>query len=282
MTSTSWQTLLFVPVGAERHLASAIRHRPDAVILDLEDAVAIERKDDARGQLRSMQTQIRHAGLDCVLRVNRPLRQMVRDFEAADFTALAAVMVPKCDSAGVLANAAEVLADLAGSASRPGLIALVETPGAVPRIGEIAAAPGLIAMMLGSEDYCAALGVSPEEGALEIPAGLLAAACAAHGLLPIGLTGSIANYQDLERYGRNLTHARQLGFRAVAAVHPAQLPVISEKLAPSVEEIAWASKIISAAEQSTSAVIGSAHGMIDAPVIARARAILVLAAKSSK
>lgn len=274
MMAPNWRVLLFVPVGAERHLASAIRHRPDAIILDLEDAIAPERKDDARGQVTAMQRLIREARIDCVLRVNRPLRQMVRDMEAADLSALAAMMVPKCDGLVVLGAAQEVIFDLAGSVARPGLIALIETPGAILNLREISDAPGLVAMMLGSEDYCAALGVSPEGGALELPATQIAAACTGRGLLPIGLPGSLANYQNLELYGANLARARQLGLRAVAAIHPAQLPIIREKMAPTAEEVAWARQVLAAVDQDRSAVVGSSLGMIDAPVVARAKGII--------
>ena len=62
-----WQALLFVPVGAGRHLASAIRLRPDAIILDLEDAVAPAAKPGARAKLRDAQRQLTDAGIDCVI-----------------------------------------------------------------------------------------------------------------------------------------------------------------------------------------------------------------------
>jgi citrate lyase subunit beta/citryl-CoA lyase len=270
----TWQAQLFVPVGAERHLASAIRHRPDAVILDLEDAVAADRKEEARARLRMAQAQLAAAGLDCLLRVNKPVRQMVRDLEAADLGALAALILPKCESAGQITVADDILADLAGEGRRPGLVALIETPAAFLNLREIGQAPGLVGMMLGSEDYGAALGVSPEEGALDYPAAGLAATCASRGLLPIGLPGSLANYKDLDRYGQNLLRGRRLGFRAVAAIHPAQLPVIRAVLAPTAEELAWAEQIVAAAERSGAAVAGSKFGMIDAPVVARARTIL--------
>jgi citrate lyase subunit beta/citryl-CoA lyase len=221
-----------------------------------------------------MQEQIQAAGLDCVLRVNRPTRQMVRDIEAADFGALAAIMVPKCESAALLAIAAELVGDLAVNVPRPSLVALIETPGALLNLKEIAAFPCLKVMMLGSEDYCAALGVSPEDGALEFPAALLAAACAERDLLAIGLAGSLANFTDLNLYARNLGRARQLGFPAVAAIHPAQLPIIRQHLAPTAAEITWADQVLAVAGSTSGAVVGSALGMIDAPVLARARRIV--------
>ena len=147
-----WQALLFVPVGAERHLASAIRHRPDAVILDLEDAVAPNAKVAARFVLRADQTQLAEAGIDCVLRVNRAIGSMVEDLSAADHSLLHGGVVPKCEDVRPLRNAV----DLTDAAI--GLVALVESPAGLQRLAEIAAVPQVMALMLGSEDYPAALG----------------------------------------------------------------------------------------------------------------------------
>lgn len=276
MDRPDWQALLFVPVGADRHLASAIRHRPDAVVLDLEDAVAPADKDAARSVLRTQQQQLAAAGIDCVLRVNGAIRSMVDDLSAADQALLHAVMVPKCEDARPLQNAAE----LTGWAT--GLIALVESPAALQRLAEIAAVPQVVGLMLGSEDYSAALGVDPDRGALDVVAGQIAVAAAPRGLIPIGFPGSLANFRDLDRYARQITRGRDLGMRAVAAIHPAQLPVIRATLAPSESEAAWAEDVLVAFEAGSGAVFGLKGQMVDAPVIARARQIRAAVQRGAK
>lgn len=268
MTGTlDWQALLFVPVGADRHLASAIRRRPDAVILDLEDAVAPEAKAAARAALRGAQAQLAEAQIPCVLRVNGAVRAMVDDLTAADLSLLAAIIVPKCEEARGLGNAAEL------SGGGIPLIALVESPLGLRRLGAITAVAQVGGLMLGSEDYSLALGVSPGGGALEMVAAELAVAAAARGLLAIGFPGSIANFSDLDLYARQIVRGRDLGMRAVAAIHPAQLPVIRAALAPTGTEVAWAEKLLASAA-SEGAVFALDGAMIDAPVLARARRIL--------
>ena len=79
---TDWQSLLFVSAGVEKYLASAIRFRPDAIILDLEDAVAPAAKETARAAVRHAQTQIKSARIGCVVRVNAGLRAMLTDISA--------------------------------------------------------------------------------------------------------------------------------------------------------------------------------------------------------
>jgi citrate lyase subunit beta/citryl-CoA lyase len=265
-----WQTLLFVPVGAERHLASALRHRPDAIVLDLEDAIASDAKPGARRQLAAAQARVAEAGIGCVVRVNSPLAVMVEDIAAADLKHLDGLIVPKCESARPLENAAELIGP------GPGLIALIETPAAVTNLHEIASVPGVVGLMLGSEDYSAALGVDPNGGALDFLAAAIGIACAPRDLLSIGFPGSLANFSDLDRYGSQIERGRHLGMRAVAAIHPAQLPVIRERLAPTASEMAWANRVLEAAgeiEGRAHAVTAREGGMIDAPVIARARRI---------
>ncbi len=119
-----WQALLFLPVKAERHLASAIRHRPDAVVLDLEDAVAPSAKAAARIVLCANQAQLAEAGIDCVLRVNGAIRAMVEDLSAADHSLLHGVMVLKCEDAHSLRNAAD-LTDGAVAAIHPTQIPVI-------------------------------------------------------------------------------------------------------------------------------------------------------------
>jgi citrate lyase subunit beta/citryl-CoA lyase len=264
----NWQALLFVPVGAERHLASAIRLRPDAIILDLEDAIAPAAKPEARARLRPVQQLIHAAGIDCIIRINSQLRDVVDDLAAADLDHVAALMLPKVENLRGLQNVAEL------TGGKIGLIALIETPAALQALPAIAAFPQLVAIMLGSEDYAASLGVSPDGGALAHLAAQIGVAAAVRGLLGIGFPGSLANFQLLDLYANQIALGRQLGLRAVAAIHPAQLPVIRSALAPTITEITWANKVLQAQHATDDAVVAMEGTMIDAPVIQRARNIL--------
>ena len=274
MTPLDWQALLFVPVGAERHLASAIRNRPDAIILDLEDAVAPQSKAAARDVLKAAQAMIHAAGIACVLRVNAGVAAMVADLAAADHDRLDAIIVPKCEGTRLLRNAAEL------TAQKIPLVALIESPAALNALPALVAMPELSGLMLGSEDYSALLGVDPDMGALETPTIQIANAAAGRGLLSIGFPGSIANFRDLDRYADQIARGRALGMRAVAAIHPAQLPVIRQILAPTQAEVDWATQVVARAAQlkALGQAVGAVDGMmIDAPVIARARRVLAAA-----
>jgi citrate lyase subunit beta/citryl-CoA lyase len=263
-----WQAMLFVPVGAERHLASALRLRPDAIILDLEDAIASAGKPDARSKLQDAQGLIHDAGIDCVIRINGPLQDMVKDIAEADLGLVAALMVPKVEGLRALENVTEL------TGGKIGLIALIETPAALASLPQISAFPQVVALMLGSEDYAASLGVSPDGGALTHLAAQIAVAAAPRGLLGIGFPGSLANFRVLDLYADQIARGRQLGLRAVAAIHPAQLPVIRTALTPTTAEVTWATKVLETLRDTDGGVTALDGTMIDAPVIVRARNIL--------
>ena len=270
MTPPNWTALLFAPTGNDRVLASAIRHRPDAVILDLEDAIPPEAKSAARAALPAAQAALSQAGIPCVLRVNASLATMVQDLAAVDLDLLHAVMLPKCTDHRPLLNAA----DLTGGTR--GLIALIENPAALPNLPAMAAVPQCIGLMLGPEDYATALGADPNRGALDIPVAHIASAAAPRGLLAVGFPGSIANFRDLDLYAAQIAKGRDLGMNTVAAIHPAQLSVIRAAFAPTEAERLWAAAIL--AKASTEGVLFQHDGaMVDAPVITRARAILAAA-----
>ena len=267
MTPPNWTALLFAPTGNDRVLASAIRHRPDAVILDLEDAIPPEAKANARAALPAAQAALTEAGIPCILRVNANLAAMVQDLAAADHTLMHAVMLPKCTDTRPLLNAA----DLTGGTL--GLIALIESPAALPNLPAIAAVPQCIGLMLGPEDYATTLGADPNRGALDLPVAHIASAAAPRGLRALGFPGSIANFRDLDLSAAQIAKGRDLGMNAVAAIHPAQLPVIRTTFAPTEAQRVWAAGVLAKAE-TLGGLFQHNGAMVDAPVIARARAIL--------
>lgn len=271
---SDWRSLLFLPAGEPRRLASALRLRPDAVILDVEDAVASAARPAARAALAEAQRQLRAAGIGCAVRINAALSDMPADVAALDLSHLDALIVPKCDDTRPLCNAAEL------TAGAVPLIALIESPAGLRRLDEIAALPMVRGLMLGSEDFSASLGIAPDGSGLVHPATRIALAAAERGLMAIGFPGSIANFRDLPLYARQIAQGRALGMTAVAAIHPAQLPVITAAFAPGAAELLWARQVMEAAarmEAEGQGVVALEGTMIDAPVIARAARLLARA-----
>ena len=94
-----WRSMLFVPVTAQRFVEGAARRGADAIILDLEDAVAASEKDRARTLVPEAAAIVSRGGADVVVRINRPMRMTVRDLEAVIGPGVQAIALPKAESA---------------------------------------------------------------------------------------------------------------------------------------------------------------------------------------
>src|SRR6202030_4767425 len=104
-----WRSMLFVPVTQRRFVEGAAKRGADAIILDLEDAVAASEKDRARTLVPEAAALVSRGGADVVVRINRPLRMTVRDLEAAIGPGVQAIALPKAESADHLRLVAEII-----------------------------------------------------------------------------------------------------------------------------------------------------------------------------
>jgi citrate lyase subunit beta/citryl-CoA lyase len=255
--------LLFCPADRPDRFEKAA-DRADAVILDLEDAVAVDRKHAARLALVGSTLDPEHV----IVRVNAASTELLAD----DLGALAAtdyrtVMLAKCEGTADLVDleAYEV-------------IALCETARGVLAAPEIAALPNVSALMWGAEDLIASIGGSSSRHAdgryrdaatyarsrVLIAAGAneIAAIDAVH--LEIGdTTGLRAEAED----------AVALGFAATACIHPSQVPIVRDAYRPAPERLEWARAVLSEAEGQPG-VFAFRGEMVDAPVLRQAEAVV--------
>ncbi|WBV45243.1 CoA ester lyase [Pseudoroseomonas cervicalis] len=280
-----WRSLLFVPAHVERFLARAHERGADGIILDLEDAVPPPEKDAARRGLATIIPALAARGPAVLVRVNHGLRAVAADLEAAVRPGLSGLVLPKVEEPGLLRHIAAAVGELeAERGLAPGSVRLllqIETPAALFHLPALAGAdPRIAAMMLGPEDFCAALGAVPGPAALLGPNLAVLAAARAAGLLPMGFVGSIGQFADLDAFRRTIAEARQLGFRGALAVHPAQVTIMNEVFAPSAEEVEWARRVVAgdaAARAEGRGAFQLDGRMIDPPVVRRAEEILALA-----
>jgi citrate lyase beta subunit len=257
VSPAAWRSLLFVPGDDEHKLASAAGAGADAVVVDLEDGVAPERKDAARALLQSALPPgalVRVNGLESGL--------METDLEAAGGLDVAGLVLPKATP-----EAAEALA----SQKLP-VIAIAETADGVRRAFEIACVPRVVALLLGAVDLAAQLGLAPlaEGDELLYARSRLVVDSAAAGIRPpfdsVHLT--LDDPDGLEQACRR---ARALGLRGKACIHPAQVEVVNRAFGPDEGELDWARRVLAEHEGGVSRVGGE---MVDRPVLERARAIL--------
>ncbi|MDJ0388842.1 CoA ester lyase [Roseomonas sp. E05] len=283
-----WRSLLFVPAHVERFIARAHERGADGIILDLEDAVPAEQKPAARAGLAKAVAGIGRNGTAVLARVNHGLRALAADLEAAVVPGLAGLVLPKVEDAGFVREVSSAVAELELERGiLPGTVRLllqIETPAALFALPAIAGAdPRTVAMMLGPEDFCAALGAVPGPASLLGPNLAVLTAARAAGLLPMGFVGSIGDFDDLTAFRATIAEARRLGFRGALAVHPAQVAVMNEVFAPDAAEIDWARRVVAgdaAARASGRGAFQVDGRMVDPPVVRRAAEILALAGEA--
>lgn len=280
-----WRSMLFVPATNEKLIESATRRSPDAFQIDLEDAVAMERKAEAREAVQGIARRLGGRGSDVLVRINRPWRLTLRDIEASVCREVDGLNLPKVESADRVRAVDEIVSELEAERGLPvghtRLIAMIETAGGLARVNEIAAASErLVAITIGCEDLSVELGMEPTEDALYFPSMALLTAARAAGILPIGYLASVAQFQDRERFRAVVRRSRRLGFAGGFAIHPNQVDILEEEFSPTPDELVFAREVVEAYGQAVEQGIGAVTfrgKMVDVPVAERARAVLARA-----
>ncbi|MCD7058938.1 HpcH/HpaI aldolase/citrate lyase family protein [Pelagibacterium xiamenense] len=267
------RSLLYVPADNDRFIARAHERGADAVILDLEDAVKPEAKDKARAGLGDAVAQVGQAGARVFVRINGDLDTARLDAEAAHRAGAFGLYVAKADAAKLDALDA-FLTEIGGEHDPLCFVPLIEDPAGLLNAAGIARQKRVIALTAGGEDIAAALGAEPDAETLKLPKLLIHYAAKAHGLLSFGLFRSTAAYGDLDALEAAAREARRHGFDGASCVHPSAVEILNRAFAPSAGEIAWAKRVLAAADTAAGGAFALDGQMIDAPVIQRARAIL--------
>lgn len=257
----SARSFLFVPGDRPERFAKAVASSADVVVLDLEDAVAPERKDFA---LSAVVEWLSNGGRGCV-RLDHTRSPGNRAAAAAltGVTGLISVMIPKAEDGADLTAAAEQLG--------VPVIALIESAVGMVRAQSLADSEGVARLAFGHLDYALDLDADPGWMAmLSARASLVLASRAARLPGPIdGVTTALDNPETLEQ---DLMSARDLGMTAKLLVHPRQVSATQAAFQPDPEAIRWARRVVEASARNE-AVRVDGH-MVDAPVLARARALL--------
>jgi citrate lyase subunit beta/citryl-CoA lyase len=277
-----WRSLLYVPVVEERFVARAHERGADAVILELEDAVAPSEKERARTLVREAAASVSQGRVDVLVRINRPWRLAVRDIEAAIDENVRGLVLAKVDSAEhvrALAEVASAVEEARGlRLGHTVFFARIEGPKGLENASEIAAADErVVAIGLGSSDYTLATGMEAGGDGNAIASFLVVNAAVAAGRVPLGLVGAITGFGDLNAFRRLAERSRAMGLRGAPCVHPSQVPILNEVFAPSEDELRRARRVVAEYEQA----LADGHGAIvvdgefvDAPFYEHAKRLL--------
>ncbi len=241
------RSVLFVPGDNLRALARARDLPADALIFDLEDAVAPAAKEQARGRAAEALRAGGYGGRELIMRINALAGPWGED-DLADAAGLPidALLLPKVESAEQVARAAALL-DERGAPARLALWCMLETPRGILAAPAIAAAsPRVAALVAGTSDLTKDLHASttPDRAPLATALGLLLLAARAHGLL--ALDGVHLDLADGEGFAFACAQGRALGFDGKTLIHPKQIETANAAFAPSPAEVAWSRRVVAA------------------------------------
>ena len=279
------RSLLFVPGDSARKFEKARQTLADALILDLEDSVAEDRKDEARTIVRDMLGAGRGAQA-LYVRVNAlDTCRALADLAAVLPGRPDGIMLPKCESAADVVKVGLWLDGLEAASGAPAgatkiLPIVTETARALLRLdGYAEAGPRLFGLMWGAEDLAAALGATAnaDERGFHSPYRLARDLCliAAKAAGVAAVDTVYTRIDDLAGLAAEAAVARRDGFTAKAVIHPRHVEAVNAAFAPTAAEIAWAERIVAAFAADRDAGVVKIDGrMIDKPHLRAAEAIL--------
>ena len=278
---------LFVPGARPELFPKALASAADALSFDLEDAVPEAGKAEARRLVgQALQSPDFAASPKIfIVRVNAlGTPHFAPDLAAVVGPRLDLLNVPKVECAGDIRAAAQALAQLEagrGLARPIGLVATIESPRGLRLAAEIASAdPRVAGLQIGFADLFEPLGIDRADAAA-VRSIQLAVRLAAGEAGAWACDAAYGAFKDLDGYRAEALAAKRLGYIGKTCVHPGQIAVANEIFRPSDDEIAFARRVVEAAEKTSAGVFTVDGRMIDAPFIKRARAVVAIARQFS-
>jgi citrate lyase subunit beta/citryl-CoA lyase len=275
------RSVLYMPGANERALEKAKSLPADALILDLEDAVAPDAKADARKRVAAAAASGEYGYREVTIRVNGPgTAWHADDLRAAAEAGPDAVVVPKVDSADTVREVERAL-EAAGAPDRTAIWAMVETPRAMLDARAVAAASErLTVLVMGTNDLAKELHAEHVPGRAPLLTGLSLALLAARDTGKAILDGVYNDVKNAEGFEAECVQGRQFGFDGKTLIHPSQVEPCNRAFAPSADQIAHARKVIDAFDEATRegrGVVTVDGRMIENLHVEDARRVLALA-----
>lgn len=277
------RSMLFVPGANAAMLSNAFIYPSDALMFDLEDAVAVREKDAARRLVYHTLQHPLYRDIETIVRVNALDSQWgIDDLEAVVRAGVDIVRLPKTDTAeDVIAMEKEIARierDCGRQPGSTGMLAAIESAKGILQAPAIAqASPRLIGIALGAEDYVRDIRTERSADGIEL---LFARCTILQAARAAGIQAFDTVYSDANNeagFLQEAEHIKQLGFDGKSLVNPRQITLLHNLYAPTQKDVDHARRVVEAAKAAEREGLGvvSLNGkMIDSPIIARAHLVL--------
>ncbi len=273
-------TRLYLPGNTPKLFLNAGIHKPNGVILDLEDSVAPDKKEEARYLVRNALRSVDFMGAERMVRINQGERGL-KDLEFVVPHYVNMILIPKVETA----EQVQAVEQKINSIKRDydwdiWFMPIIESALGIENAFQIAtASPKVAALAIGLEDLTADLGVQRTLEGWETfyQKTRLVNAAKAAGIQPIDSVFS--DVQDMDGLREFVKKSKSFGFEGMGVIHPRQIPVIYQAFAPTDEELEKAQRIVDAFNEANAkglGVVALGNKMIDPPVVKRAFNVLKL------
>ena len=275
------RSVLYMPAANERALEKAKTISADAIIFDLEDAVAPDAKPDARaravaavqsGEYGNRELTIRCNGLDTEWGAD--------DIAAAGAASPSAVVIPKVDTVEQV-DAVSAQLDAAGASADTMIWPMIETPTAMFNVRSIAAHPRVAVLVMGTNDLAKELRSPIVTGRHPLVAHLATALLAAREAGKVILDGVYNDVKNPDGFAAECQQGMEMGFDGKTLIHPSQVDPANDMWAPSADEVEHAERVIAAFDEAVAAgkgVVTVDGRMIENLHVDNARRVLATAA----
>jgi citrate lyase subunit beta/citryl-CoA lyase len=270
---------LFVPGNRPERFSKAVEANPDAIILDLEDAVHPDSKAAARAAIWAWQESTPSVSCERYIRLNSVGSTLFHQDQAWLYDMryperCNGIFLPKVECPGALGRVVEQLLMWQPELK---IIAIIETAKGLQQVESIAAIPGVARLAFGSLDFSLDINCSqiPEAFLFARHRIVLASRTAD---LPSPIDGVTPAIGDLAVVAKDALYARSLGFGAKLCIHPSQLVTVQRAFLPDSRQLAWADRVMRAVATGSHAVQVDGE-MVDLPLIEHARRLLDVASQ---
>ncbi|RKX66001.1 citrate lyase acyl carrier protein [candidate division TA06 bacterium] len=279
---------LYLPGNTPKLMLNAGIHKPDGIILDLEDSVAPDKKEEAKILVRNALCQINFYGAERMVRINQ-IPSGLDDLEYVVPYNVNLILIPKCENGDQVLLVDKKIMEIKAEKGIDYpiyLMPIIESAKGVINAYEIAtSSKNVVAMAIGLEDYTADIGAPRSKEGKEsfFARSQLVNSARAAGIQPIDSVFS--DVSDMDALREVVIESKSLGFDGMGCIHPRQIKVIHEAFAPTEAEIEKAKKIVNAfieANEKGLGVVSVGSKMIDPPVVKRAQRVIELAISTGK
>lgn len=257
---------LFVPGNRPDRFGKALAAGADAVIIDLEDAVAPADKGAARDALSNWMdsAEAKANKVPVLVRINCVASGCIGDdLRLCHRPSVAGIVLPKT----------ERFDDVASASSTAPLYPLIETALGFSRVAELCAGPRVVRLMFGTIDFSLDMGITGDREELLYYRSQMVLLSKLAKLQP-PVDGVTTALEDTARIADDARHSRRLGFGGKLCIHPNQVPLVNAAYAPTSDEIGWANRVLAAAESARGGAVALEGKLIERPVILQAQRII--------